>query len=203
MKTKNFIPFIGFFLILIFSFAFCASSYGQTDDVYNGSPAPVDSTKRKKQKDYEWLQKFTYGGNAQLQFGTYTFIYLSPTIGYKLTENLNIGLGAIYNYISINYGGSYGSVSQSVFGGHSFARYFLTQGFFIQAQYDRLRQPNVFSFNPDQKKWVNYAMVGVGFRRPVGDKISLSATFLYNLTPDPLSIYPTRLVAQFGIIGGF
>jgi len=192
-----------FFCFLIFTVLWFSGVKAQTDDVYTGSPTATDSTKRKEKKDLEWLDKVTYGGNVQLQFGTYTFVYLSPTIGYSPLKKVNVGIGVIYNYISINYGVPYGSVSQSVFGGHSYARYFVSDDFFIQAQYDKLRQPNVYSYNADQKKWVDYLLAGVGFRKPIGNKVGLSATLMYNLTPDRLSIYPNRIIVQFGLMGSF
>jgi len=187
-----------FFIIL--------GSYGmksQTDDVYTGDPAAIDTTKRKKEKNRDWLDKVTYEGNLQLQLGTYTFIYFSPALGYRITDKLNVGVGVIYNYISINYGSQYGKISQSVFGGHSYARYFVREDLYLQVQYDKLRQPNVFSFIPESIRWVDYVLAGVGFRRPLGNKVALSGTLLYNLTPDPLSIYPTRLIVQFGFMGSF
>lgn len=189
---------------LIILLVFCSATlFSQTDSVYYGKPNPVDSAKRKKARDYDWVKKLSYEGNLQLQLSAYTFIYFAPTIGFSPVKKVNLGLGVIYNYISINYGAPYGKVSQSVFGGHSYVRYFINDGFFVQGQYDRLRQPNVYSFNGDQKRWVDYLMVGGGFRKPIGDKIGLSGTLLYNLTPDRLSIYPNRLILQFGLMGSF
>ncbi len=193
--------------IIFFTFSFFVASVlslqAQTDEVYTGSPSRPDSVKRKQPKDRDWVKKLTYEGNVQLQLSNYTFIYLSPTIGYSPVDKVNLGLGVIYNYISINYGGSYGKVSQSVFGGHSYARYFVTDGFFVQGQYDRLRQPNVFNYFGDRMTWVDYLLAGGGFRKPIGDKIGLTGTIMYNFTPSPLSIYPTRLIVQFGFMGTF
>ncbi len=196
-------PMRSFFHTLVLVFLFCSCIEAQTDDVYTGSPVAGDSAKRKPPRNYDWMKKLTYEGNLQLQLSNYTFIYLSPTIGYSPIEKVNVGLGVIYNYISINYGGSYGKVSQSVFGGHSYARYFVSDGFFVQGQYDRLRQPNVYNLNGERMKWVDYLLAGVGFRKPIGDRIGMSGTLLYNLTPSPLSIYPSRLIVQFGFMGTF
>ena len=202
MKTNKFFPakFTGTLALLLI---LCGSLTAQTDSVYYGSPAPKDSTKREKERNNDWMEKLTYGGNFQLQFGTFTFIYLSPTIGYTPFEEFNFGVGLIYNYISLDYGKPYGKVSQSVFGGHSYARYFVTDNVFLQSQYDMLRQPDVYSTRSDAKKWVKYVLVGGGFRQPIGDKAALSSSILYNLTPDRLSIYPSRIIIQFGFMGNF
>ncbi|HOZ87651.1 MAG TPA: hypothetical protein PL029_07835, partial [Bacteroidia bacterium] len=66
-----------------------------------------------------------------------------------------------------------------------------------------LRQPNVYNLNGERMKWVDYLLAGVGFRKPIGDRIGMSGTLLYNLTPSPLSIYPSRLIVQFGFMGTF
>lgn len=193
----NYLRLSAFLLLL------CNGLGAQTDSVYTGNVAATDSSRHYKERDTEWMEKFTYGGNFQLQFGTFTFIYLSPTIGYSPIEDFNFGVGFIYNYISLDYGKPYGKVSQSVFGGHSYARYFVTDNVFLQAQYDMLRQPDVYSIRPDSKTWVKYALVGGGFRQPIGDKAALSSSILYNLTPSDLSIYPSRLIIQFGIMASF
>ena len=191
-----------FFLYTFIFVTFGVNLKGQTDSVYTGGVSPHDSIKKRQPKNREWLKKITYEGNIQFQLSAYTFFYFSPTIGYSPIKKLNVGLGVIYNYISINYGPPYGKVSQSVFGGHSYARYFVSEVFFVQGQYDKLRQPDVYGYGPE-KKWVDYVLVGGGFRKPIGDKIGLSATILYNLTPSLLSIYPNRLIVQFGFMGTF
>jgi hypothetical protein len=202
-RTKNNCQMKKCFVFTVFLILFAGSIQSQVDEVYTGTLKKSDSTRKKPKRDLDWMKKVTYGGNLQLQLGTFTFVYMSPTIGYQITPKLNVGVGIIYNYISINYGGSYGKVSQSVFGGHSYIRYFINEGFYLQGQYDQLRQPDVFSINPDQKKWVEYAMAGFGFRKPIGDKVGLNLTVLYNLTPNVLSIYPSRFIFQFGIMGTF
>ena len=173
----------------------------QTDDVYTGTPNKIDSIKKKKIRNSDWLEKVTYGSNFQLQFGTYTFIYLSPTIGYMPFEKFNIGAGIIYNYVSINYAS--GRYRQSIYGTHTYARYLVTNGFFVQGQYDRLFQRPTQNVNVNDKSWVEYALVGIGFRQPLGDKVALTTTIMYNLTPNSSSIYPSRFVIQFGFVGGF
>lgn len=186
------------FAILLFS----AFASAQVDSVYTGIIREKER-KPKKEKNDAWKDKTTFGGNLQLQFGSYTFLYLSPTIGFLPVERLNVGVGLIYNYISINYGAGY-RVQQSVYGTHTYGRYFVTDGIFLQGQFDRLFQPGgAFFGRSSDKVWVDYGMVGGGFRQPIGNKAGLTTTIMYNLTPSLLSIYPSRLVIQFGFISTF
>ena len=177
----------------------------QVDSVYVGVP---DTTKQVKQKKEHpgWdaiKNKLTYGANFQAWIGNPTFVYLAPTVGFLLTPKLNVGIGVVYNYTRADYG-AYGSYSQSLYGGHSYLRYIITDGIFAQVQYDKLRQPDFLSVQADAKTWVDYVLVGGGFRQPLGERAAFMTAIMYNLSPSILSIYyPNRVVIQFGIVGTF
>ena len=189
-----------FALLLFLTFGTLSA---QTDSVYYGkSPESGPAPKKQPWTQAPWLKKFTYGGNFQAWMGTYTFVFLSPTIGYSPVPNFNFGVGGIYNYSSIDFG-RYGKYSQSIFGGHSYARYIFANTYFTQVQYDRLRQPNLLSYTAGERVWVDYLMVGGGLRQPLSDRAGLMMSLMYNLTPHPLSIYPSRLIVQIGFVAGF
>ncbi|MDX2173954.1 MAG: hypothetical protein SFY56_12600 [Bacteroidota bacterium] len=189
-----------FILFLILQFV--GSYNAQTDSVYYGMPKK-DTTKIKKHKNKDWMKKITYGGNFALSFGNYTYINISPTIGYNVSKKLNMGVGAIYNYFSINYGSQYGRISQTVYGSRAYTRYLFSQSLFLQAQYDRLLQSDFYNvLNPEKKVWVDYVMVGGGYRVPLGNHSSMVASIMYNLTPTPLSIYQNPYI-QIGFSGRF
>jgi hypothetical protein len=189
-------------IILTLIFSFSQNVNSQTDSVYTGT-RNAEQKKTKARKNSDWKKKLTYGGNFQAQFGTVTFIYLSPTIGYTPFKNFNFGVGFIYNYMSADYG-QYGKFSQSIYGGHSYARYFVTPNIFLQAQYDKLLQPDYYNINNrNSKVWVDYAMLGAGYSQPLGDNFSFYTSLMYNLTYQRLSIYPSPYVFQLGFTGRF
>jgi hypothetical protein len=174
----------------------------QVDSVYTGKQQPG---MKKEQKDprFEKLKKaMTWGGDFQAWIGNSTFILLSPTIGFIPYKNLNAAIGIVYNYTSYS-SSRYGRYSQSIFGGHSLLRYTIGESYFVQVQFDKLRQPNLFSSDPNDKIWVDYLLVGGGFRQNMGDKIALITSIMYNVHPDPLSIYFSGIIVQFGITGRF
>lgn len=188
----------GIFLLTFLSFILQA----QVDSVYYGQRHGTKEEKAvKKEKNDAWKEKVTWGSNIQAWFGNPTFIFLSPNVGYRPFENFNIGIGGIYNYTSYN--GSYGNYSQSIFGGHSFARYTFADSYFVQAQYDKLLQPDLFSSEPNAKVWVDYVLVGGGFRQSIGDKAAFFTSIMFNLKQNPLSIYARGAIIQFGISGNF
>lgn len=189
-----------FGLVFLLFIGFCCNA--QTDSVYYGNTRNDTSHKARKPRNKDWLEKVTYGGDFQLSFGSYTNIYLAPTIGYTPFNRFNFGIGFIYNYVSINYSG-YGRFEQTVYGGHSYARYFFGESFFAQAQFDHLLQPNVFNFNnPREKVWVDYLLVGGGYRQSLGKNAALVTSIMINLTPTRLSLYPNPIF-QIGFVGGF
>ena len=158
--------------------------------------------KPPKEKSRVWRDKMIFGGNFQAWFGNPTFVFICPTIGFAPHKNIQLGVGAIYNYRSVNYG--YARFSESVFGGHSFARYIILEKYFLQLQYDRLNQRDYFSPEPAKRTWVDYVLAGGGFRQPLGERSAMLFSIMYNLTPSELSIYyPNRLLVQFGFVAGF
>jgi hypothetical protein len=173
----------------------CGSA--QTDSVYFGSDSVTRKAPRKRLRDQPWFEKVTVGGNFQAWFGNPSFVFLSPTIGYMPVNNLNVGIGGIYNYTSVNFG-AYGRFTQSIFGGHSFARYTIAESYFVQTQFDLLRQPDWYSPDVNDRVWVKYLLLGGGFRQMIGDRAALITSIMYNLTPHPFSIYPGRVILQFG-----
>ncbi len=186
-------------LTLLFSLTF--NLFSQTDSVYTGERPK--STKAMKEKNEEWKKKVTYDANFQLFFGTVTYFYITPSIGYIPFKNCNIGFGGIYNYTSISYSG-YGRFTQSMFGMHSYLRYSITPNFFVQGQFDKLYQPDWFStVDPRPRVWVDYGLAGIGYCQPVGNLFSFNTSLMYNLTPQKLSIYPSPIIIQFGFTGRF
>jgi hypothetical protein len=181
--------------ILVFIFSLAGSLCAQKDSVYTG----VKSGKKPRYKKERpaWQDNITYGGNIQAYLGNPTFIYLAPTIGYQVTDNLNAGLGVIYNYTSVRYSG-YG-YSASIFGGHSYVRFNATPNFFLLGQYDKLLQPDYYSIDPDKKLWVDYVMAGFGYSQPMGDLVVMNTSLMYNFTYNKrYSIYPTPVIFQVG-----
>jgi hypothetical protein len=189
-------------IIIVLLLFFCSGLHAQTDEVYIGVSKADTSKNSKKRNNTDWIKKVTYGSNFQAIFGTYTYIYLSPTIGYNLTKNFNVGVGFIYSYANINYKG-YGRFEQSIYGAHSYARYFINESFYAQAQFDHLLQPNVYNYyNPREKIWVDYFLLGGGYRQSLGKRAAFVSSIMINLTPNVLSIYPNPIF-QVGFVGGF
>lgn len=80
------------------------------------------------------------GGNLGLQFGNPTLIDISPLVGYRLTEQVDVGVSITYKYYSGSY--KYASATQefntNIFGGGVFSRYNFTDYLFAHAEIEYL-----------------------------------------------------------------
>lgn len=169
----------------------------QVDSVYFGNRKKENQKEQKKSwTSNDWTKSLVWGGTFQAWFGNQTFVFLSPSVAYPVYKNVLVGIGGIYNYSS--YKGPGWSYSQSIFGGQSFVRYIIRDSYFIQGSYDRLLQPNFLSVEPNDKTWVDYLMFGGGFRHALSEHSAFNTSLMYYVNPSPLSIYPSRIIVQFG-----
>lgn len=187
-------------ILLIILCIFFGSLTAQVDSVYMGKADNSSAIVKKKHKTIDLLENAVWGGNFQLWFGNPSYFYASPSIGYRFFERIQVGAGMIYNYNRFTT--SYGIYTQSIYGAHSYARIIISDNFFLQGQYDKLKQPDYYSTEPGAKRWVSYAIAGIGMQQHVSDKLTLTTTIMHDFSRDKLSIYPD-IILQFGITGKF
>lgn len=145
--------------------------------------AQTDSTDtyREEPSGANFLEKVTVGGNFGLQFGSVTFINISPTVGYRFTNRFTAGPRIIYRYLKFR-----GFEGSSVYGGGIFARQRFGQQFFVQTEYENLNT-EYRTNNPDRpisRTWVPGFFVGGGLFQPIGRRAGIIISALYNLTYD-------------------
>ncbi len=159
-------------------------------------------------------KKLVYGGNLGLNFGDFTFINLSPQVGYQFSEFVTAGVGVNYVATSIktrsfNTGNelfreNYGYAGLSVFG-----RVFPTNFLFVSAQPEMNYSWGKIKYRdsrPDEKlqaSWIPSFLVGAGAvlgggngDRGRGRGMLLSVQ--YDLAQDPRSPYGTRAFINIG-----
>jgi hypothetical protein len=123
-----------------------------------------------------------FGGNFAVQFGTITFVDISPLAGAMITNKFSAGAGITYQYFrdSRFIGGE-----NNIYGGRLFARYNVLPSVFLHGEYENL---NLDLFNPIsetfQRAWVPGLFLGGGYFAPFGGRGGANITFLYNLMFD-------------------
>lgn len=163
-------------------------SFSQQQDVQSPQPKPLES----------FGEKLYFGGNLGAQFGSSTIFEASPLIGYHLTDDVSVGIGATYLYYSeqfLNY-----KFSTNVYGGRVFARYIVYEDFFVHGEDEILNIEN-FDF-PGRRTTINNLLAGIGYRQSAGDNSSMVIMALWNFTDAKYSPYQNPII-RVGFNVGF
>ena len=130
-------------------------SYSQYDPDYN-------SEDEDDLSELDFKDRLYTGGNVWAQLGSITSVEIAPILGYRISKEYSIGVGAKYNYYRVN--NRLGSaVSTSIYGGSVFTRYVFLDQFVAHAEFETL---NVELFNTRKtgdRRWVPIGLVGGGY----------------------------------------
>ncbi|MEQ9287303.1 MAG: hypothetical protein RIG77_10370 [Cyclobacteriaceae bacterium] len=144
----------------------------------------------------DWQERIFMGGNMGLQVGNQTYVNLSPTMGYRITNALSAGVGVSYIYTK-----AFGQ-SRTHYGGNVFGRANIADPFFAMVQYEYL---SVDVGVEGRRLGLKSFLVGGGIQQPLGGNAVASFTVMYNLSyveGEP-SAYNSPIVIGGGITLGF
>lgn len=158
-----------------------------------------DSTMIRKHPPKErFIDRMFTGGNLGAQFGTITFIDVSPLLGYKVTDKFSLGIGATYQYY--HYKDKYYDFETNVYGGRVFGRYLFTDYLFGHAEYEYL---NLEAFDFKRRRVdVESILAGGGYIQRISDHASIVAMILYNFTESVYTPYSNPII-RIGVNIGF
>jgi hypothetical protein len=203
-----------FFLLCLF----CSVAVAQAQNTYNSSGRTV-AKKPVKQKGFD-RDNLVLGGDFRFNGGTgYLSAGLAPTIGYKLFTDFYAGVKIGYSYDRYRVdpsllpaGSESNLLTYNTFSGGIWARYLFMESIFVHTEFEYNIFDNYF-FNDLtgllEKKKVESpsALLGVGFRQPVSDRISFNSTILFDILNDPNSYYTLSGKGGFdyriGVLIGF
>lgn len=151
------------------------------------------------------------GGNFGLSFGNYTFINISPQVGYRFTQRVAAGGGINFQYISdrtrIN-GETVSKFNRGVGGLNIFGRVYPIQQFMLQVQPEAnyVWGKDIY-YNPRQEYKVGSQVVpslllGGGAVLPAGRSVLIISLF-YDVLQKENSPYGRRAIVNFGYNIGF
>jgi len=175
---------------------------------------PGQVTPSQSEEPNFW-DRVVFGGNASASFGSYTLIYLSPSIGYKVTDRFIAGGGFIYQYAKINRvydlnRGAYVEVKgyeNQVYGPKFFGNYFVTDFLYLGLQFEYLNH-DVALYNPAatpagyelNNQWTPVLFLEGGYAQPLGEKGYFQIGLRFNVLHDYDSPYGS---SWFPVIGFF
>jgi hypothetical protein len=148
-------------------------------------------------KDLPFTERIFFGGNFGLQFGTITFIDISPLVGYLLTDRLSAGTGITYMYYREKFAG-FQEFSTSIYGGRLFARYLILKNLFAHTEYEVL---NLEAFDLGRRVNVTSVLVGGGYRQQLGGNVYLNLLALWNINETAYSPYRNPII-RMGVAFG-
>lgn len=175
--------------IILLSILCLGIGLANAQEVYNssGKAGKARYKENAEQKGFD-PHRLIFGGGLGLGFGTYTNIYVAPSVGYRLTDNFAAGISLGYNYLNIKdyyvtYNQNTGAqksmnLSQSIYSGSIWARYTIIENILLQAEFEMNNVTDYQTFKYDKDGWsvpdahrstIPSLLLGGGYRQPMGD----------------------------------
>ena len=180
-----------------------AVSYASAQDVYTSSGKTGYHKKTKKVKGYD-PDKLIIGGGLNAGIGGgYANVGIAPIVGYRITKEFSAGIGLGYQfykepvaYDPINPDKLYYAYENIIYPS-VWGRYFVYRNIFVDAtfEYDfiNLKYPldQYGNFNTTKSSVTNTCLLlGVGFKQPLGGRVSVFAELIYDVLQGQYSPYP-------------
>ncbi len=154
-------------------------------------------------------KKLVFGGNLGLSFGDFTFVNLSPQVGYQFSDFITAGAGVNYVATSIktrsfNTGDELFRENYGYAGLNLFARVFPVDFLFVSLQPEMNYSWGKIKFKdgrPDQQlesSWIPSFLVGAGAVLGGSGGRGMLLSVQYDLAQDPRSPYGTRAFINIG-----
>lgn len=162
-----------------------------------------DSTMtRKNPLKTRFIERLYTGGNVGFQFGRQAFAEISPILGYRITDEFSVGIGATYQYY--RYKDAVYELVSNVYGGKIFGRYFFTDYLFGYGEFEHLNL-DAFDFYPKKRRVdVESLFAGGGYfqRFSENNNSGVYIMILYNFTESAYTPYSNPVV-RIGFNLGF
>ena len=149
-----------------------------------------------------WKDRFVVGGNLGAGFGSFTYVDVSPLVGYKITKSLTVGLGFTYQFQKVNYDSPLliTDYSGNVIGGRLFSEYDIFYGLFAHAEYEHLW----YNFKYEDAIYGEYSgdvpalYLGGGYNFMIGERSKFQVMILYDVLYTTESLNPNPFVIRMG-----
>lgn len=146
--------------------------------------------------------KWTFGGYAGVggSFGSggSTSVYLSPRVGYKLTENFETGLAGSFNWTNSKYYSS-STVGVGPFVNYYIARNFYLSGLFQEYFFTQKDKYNNLKYTGDEAA----LYLGGGYMQKLGDRTYMQIGGMYNVLYDKnKSVFGGGFIPSIGVVFG-
>ena len=194
--------------ISIIAFLVCSFSlFAQVEE-----PVQIEGKKKPVEEKPKFSDRLVFGGDIGLSVGTYTYINVSPAVGYRITDRLIVGLGPIYIYENYkNY-----NLESSMYGVKVITSFTVLRGTDINPNFQIgnlvLHLENeVLNVKPlgmdlygqivyGNRQWIDNFLVGGGLSQSISSRFNVSVLILWDVTNNAYSPYSNPI---FSIGFGF
>lgn len=126
--------------------------------------------------------KFIYGGNfGGGMSGNYLNLSISPQVGYRILNPLELGVRSTYNLFCL-FDRVYGNQSSHYLGGGPYASFQVYRGLFVHAEDEVLYGFSRWNHQTSAGQWFNSVFVGGGYRQYTYSGSYAYLLVLYNLS---------------------
>lgn len=173
--------FVKYFFTLLFVFAF-NSAFAQFED-FEQSDTIYRPKKTYDPEQEKLIDKITFGGDLGLGFGNYSYVGISLSAGYNVTEWFMPGIIGIYNHNSYENLG----IDQTIYGVGVFTQFFPLKSLALHMEGQYLDfddfSVNRPYYNFDVPRTNDLALlVGAGYRVKIpGRRIGMTMLMLFNV----------------------
>ncbi|MFT5823999.1 MAG: hypothetical protein ACI8ZM_005265 [Crocinitomix sp.] len=151
---------------------------------------------------FEQKQKIYVGGEANISFRSgSSYIYLSPQIGYDITERFSGGVSTMYQLLrfrDIN-----ATYNFSSFGGGVFARFRPIEQIVLQTELNIYNTVDFLNNPLEDRVNVLAYLVGGGYANSLGDRAHYQIMLMYDLIGNPNIPLPSLLLNRVHLKMGF
>ena len=200
-------------IVVILSFLFVVSS-SFAQDVYMSS-GHTGYHKKAKKKGFDPSKLIVGGGIDAGLSGNTIVLGISPIIGYSFFDNFSAGIGIGYEFnktpsVVDQYDNVLYYAYDNMFFPSVWARYFVYRNIYVTTvfEYDFI---NISSTNLDYnsqpyKEKYNVTnpclLTGVGFKQPLGGRVSAVMEIMYDVLQQPNSPYLGQPIMRIGFCAG-
>jgi hypothetical protein len=151
--------------------------------------SPLEKTgKQKSDSTLTIKERLYFGGNLGAQFGTVTFVDISPMIGIKIHPIWSLGIQSTGQYLNnarLGY-------STTILGITTFSRVKVYNELFLQGEYGILN--GNFSVFNGERETIQTLLLGGGYSYGLGSKMKMYGTVMFDVLRDIKNPYTNPLI---------
>lgn len=130
-------------------------------------------------------EKIFFGGDFGIQLGTYTFINLSPQIGYNVTNFFAVGVGSNFMYFR----DGFQKFQSANYGGAVFTELYPFNFLVLHAETQLMNVADFDNSGNPFRVWNLALLAGGGYRQKFGENGAVNYLILWDFNQNEYSVY--------------